>query len=142
MKTKMIWIIVLFVSLFTFFCEVKVYAIDPDIFWGVDRDEDKSYQDPITDPDQYKPDETSGASSAYTSKLMAKAKTIINIINAFGVVISVVTLMIVGIRYMFCSIEEKAEYKKTAINYCIGALLVFGTTTIVNILYNLGINIA
>ena len=40
--------------------------------------------------------------------------------------------MIVGIKYMLCSVEEKAEYKKTAIAYLIGALLIFATTGIIS----------
>ncbi len=38
---------------------------------------------------------------------------------------------------MIGSAEEKAEYKKTMIPYIIGAILIFASTTIVNIVYNL-----
>ena len=55
--------------------------------------------------------------------------------NLVGVIVSVITLMVLGIKYMFGSIEEKAEYKKTAIYYIIGAVLIFSGTTVPNILY-------
>ena len=42
---------------------------------------------------------------------------------------------------MFGSIEEKAEYKKTATIYLVGAILVMGGTTIPNILYKIGTNL-
>ena len=50
-------------------------------------------------------------------------------------------------KYYFNSLtrEEKkkirAEYKKTMIGYLIGALMLFSTTTIANILYNIGLSI-
>ena len=66
---------------------------------------------------------------------------ILGAINVFGVIVSVITLMIIGMKYMFGSIEEKAEYKKTATMYIIGAVLVFSVTTIPNILYKIGSSI-
>ncbi|MEI3401230.1 MAG: hypothetical protein V8R51_02250 [Clostridia bacterium] len=42
-----------------------------------------------------------------------------------GIVLSVVILIILGIKYMMGSAEEKAEYKKTMIPYLIGAVSVF-----------------
>jgi len=38
---------------------------------------------------------------------------------------------------MMGSAEEKAEYKKTMIPYVVGAVLIFASTTIVNIVYQL-----
>ena len=53
-----------------------------------------------------------------------------------GTFIAVIMTMVVGIRYMLCSVEEKAEYKKTAIIYITGAILIFGATGLVNLIYN------
>lgn len=61
---------------------------------------------------------------------------IMGIIQTVGVVISVVILMVLGIKYMMGSAEEKAEYKKTMIPYVIGAVLIFGASTIANMVYN------
>ena len=94
-------------------------------------------QDPTELPSYYKP----SINNSSEDKLTQKAGVILGIINVVGVVISVVTLMIIGIKYMFGSVEEKAEYKKTATMYLLGALLVFGVTTIPNILYKIGTSI-
>ena len=63
------------------------------------------------------------------------------VLAVIGIVISVVVVTIIGIKYMLGSVEEKAEYKKTMIGYLIGALLLFSTTTVANILYNIGTSI-
>ena len=74
-------------------------------------------------------------------KLEKKAGVILGVVNVAGIIISVITIMLIGIKYMFGSIEEKAEYKKTATIYLIGAILVMGGTTIPNILYQIGTNL-
>ena len=38
--------------------------------------------------------------------------------------VSVITLVVLGIKYMVGSIEERAEYKKSMIPYLIGAFLI------------------
>ena len=88
--------------------------------------------DPITNPDSYKP-----TASTSETKLQKKAGKILGVVNVVGVIVSVVTLVCIGIRYLIGSVEEKAEYKKTEINYLIGAILVFSVTTIPNILYTI-----
>ena len=64
-------------------------------------------------------------------------KTIVTIMQTVGVVVAVVVLLILGIKYMMGSAEEKAEYKKTMIPYIVGAILIFASTTIVNVVYNI-----
>ncbi len=64
-------------------------------------------------------------------------KTIVTIMQTVGIVVAVVVLLVIGIKYMIGSAEEKAEYKKTMIPYVIGAILLFASTTIVGVVYNL-----
>ena len=45
--------------------------------------------------------------------------------------------MIIGIRYMAGSVEAKAQYKETLGPYFIGAVLVFGITTTLKIVYDI-----
>lgn len=66
---------------------------------------------------------------------------VVKIISAVGVVVSVVALMLLGIKYMMGSVEEKAEYKKTLMPYVIGACLVFGASTIAQLVYELAIKL-
>ena len=64
-------------------------------------------------------------------------KTIVTIMQTVGIVVAVVVLLILGVKYMIGSAEEKAEYKKTMIPYLVGAILIFASTTIVNVVYNI-----
>ena len=43
--------------------------------------------------------------------------------------------MLVGLKYMLGSVEEKAEYKKTLLYYLIGAVLAFGIVNILEFIY-------
>ena len=71
-----------------------------------------------------------------TGDIQTVGQKIMGIINTVGVVVAVVILMVLGIKYMMGSAEEKAEYKKTMIPYIVGAVLIFGATTIANAIYN------
>lgn len=61
---------------------------------------------------------------------------IISIITTIGSICSVVVLIVIGIKYMMGSAEEKAEYKKTLLPYIIGAALVFAASTIASVIFN------
>ena len=71
-----------------------------------------------------------------TAKIENFGKTLVSIFQVIGIVVAVVILLVLGIKYMMGSAEEKAEYKKTMIPYLIGAALIFGSSTIVNVVYN------
>ena len=60
---------------------------------------------------------------------------IIQILSTIGSIASVIVLIIIGIKYMMGSAEEKAEYKKTLMPYVIGAALVFAASAIAGIIY-------
>lgn len=62
--------------------------------------------------------------------------TILGIIQVAGIILSVGCLMVLGIKYMMGSAEEKAEYKKTFIPYLIGALLLFAASALVKAIYS------
>ena len=62
---------------------------------------------------------------------------IVGVIQIAGVVIAVVVILVIGIKYVIGSAEEKAEYKKTMIPYIVGAILIFAGATIVNVLYSM-----
>ncbi len=70
------------------------------------------------------------------SRLIHEAEPIGNRITGalkvIGIFVAVGMTMIVGIKYMLCSVEEKAEYKKTAIAYLVGAILIFATTQLIS----------
>ena len=70
-------------------------------------------------------------------EIQSAGNSIISILQTVGVVLSVVVLMIIGIKYMMGSASEKAEYKKTMIPYIVGAVLIFAGTSIVKVIYQL-----
>lgn len=83
----------------------------------------------------YKPSSTDQVLNA--EKLQDIGNTIIGTVRTVGSLISVIVLIILGIKYMIGSVEERAEYKKTMTPYVIGAVLVFGITNILAIVVDL-----
>ena len=81
--------------------------------------------------------DTSGEDSM--AKLGGQA---ISIVTTIGSIAAVIVLIILGLKYMMGSTEEKAEYKKTLMPYVIGAILVFAASAIAGIVYNIGSNIS
>lgn len=91
--------------------------------------EEKAYID--FNPDNYEPDSTTEVSNA--SKLSKKGNIIIKVIQVIASAASVGVLIIIAIKYMMGSVEEKAEYKKSMMPYIIGCFLVFGITNFLGI---------
>ncbi len=90
--------------------------------------------DPRENPDSFSPG-SGGATGA--TKVQDIGNRIIGIFQLIGTLASVIVLIVIGIKYMAGSIEERAEYKKTMMPYVIGALLVFGITNILGIVSNI-----
>ena len=81
-------------------------------------------------------DEYKGQVSAPTNgKFLSKVGVVLGVIQAVGMIVSVVVASVVGIKYMMGSIEEKAEYKKTAISYVIGEIFLFSIKTVPEVIY-------
>lgn len=80
---------------------------------------------------------TSGVSikSTVMNQFDDVASTIISTIRIIGMIVSVGALMVMGIRYMMSSVEEKAMQKESMILYCIGAVLLFAIVNIVSAIY-------
>lgn len=97
----------------------------------------EAFTDPTQNPNAWKPTVDNGTSTEFKPMI----ESVLGYINVIGIVVSVVVLMIIGIKYLLGSVDEKAEYKKTMMGYVIGALMLFSITTIANILYNIGTSI-
>lgn len=82
---------------------------------------------------------SNGAQNA--SKLVSKAGIILGILQAIGSVVSVVMLIMIGIKYMLGSVEEKAEYKETLKPYIIGCVLLFIIPNLVQIIFKFSIGL-
>lgn len=92
-----------------------------------------AFTDPTTNANSYKP---ADLTTADTGELTTMAGTIIGIVRNIGVVLGVIFLTVLGLRYMFASIAEKAEYKETMMPYVLGAILLMAGTVLVDVIYH------
>ena len=83
-------------------------------------------------PSQFKPNEGTA-----TTEVQNFGNNILGIVSMGASVLAVIILIILGIKYMMGSAEEKAEYKKTLLPYFIGALFVFGAGAITTVIFNM-----
>lgn len=65
------------------------------------------------------------------------SNTIYNILLVTGIVIAIIVGLILGIKFIMGSIEEKAEVKNMVIPYIIGCVVLFGAFTIWQIIVEL-----
>ena len=103
------------------------------IFAGIIFSYNISYAEelPLGDLNQYVREPTTSP-----DKFHEKVNNFIAVIQVVGSRASVVALIIIGIRYMYSSVEEKAEYKKTMLGYIIGSALVFSIVNILGVIYD------
>ena len=85
------------------------------------------------------PGQLTGTPPTNTANIKNLGDSIIGVVRTVGVVVAVVILLVLGIKYMMGSAEEKADYKKSMIPYLVGAILIFASTTIVGIVYDMAI---
>lgn len=64
-------------------------------------------------------------------------ETVLGTLQTIGSVCSVIALVIIGLRYMLSSLEEKANMKGVLIYYVVGAVLVFATSNVVGLFYDI-----
>lgn len=76
-----------------------------------------------------------------SKKLTDKVSVILGVVQIVGSLFSVICLIILGVKYMMGSVEEKAEYKKTLVPYTIGAFMVLGISNLLNVVYQIATNI-
>lgn len=85
-------------------------------------------------PYHYRPSSENSVSGAM--RMEEIGNTIVGFIQVIGSAISVISLVVIGIKYVMGSVEEKAEYKQTLKPYLIGAIMLFGITNILAIIEN------
>ena len=69
------------------------------------------------------------------SQIENVGSSVVGILQTVGIVLSVVILIVLGIKYMMGSAEEKAEYKKTMMPYIIGAALIFAASALAQVVF-------
>ena len=69
------------------------------------------------------------------------SNNIIGLLQVAGMAVSIIVLIVLGIKYMMGSTAEKAEYKKTLMPYFIGALLIFGASAFAGVAIDFATNL-
>ena len=72
-----------------------------------------------------------------TSKISSMAGTLIAYLRNAAVIIGVVIIIILGIKYMTGSVEEKAGYQKSFVPLIVGIIVVVAATSIASFLFGL-----
>lgn len=70
-------------------------------------------------------------------EFFSKANIITSVIRNVGIVISVIALMIIGIREMTASVEEKTIIKQAMPGYILGAIMVGAISFLPTIIFNI-----
>lgn len=86
------------------------------------------------DPNEWKPDDLEMQDY---DEVVDVAVVIIAVIRYVGVAVSIIVLLIIGIKYMTGTVQEKAEYKKTMIPYLIGVFIFFTLSQILPLIIGL-----
>lgn len=115
-KNKIAKIITILILIFILLGTVYVYAVG----------------DPFTNPGDWAP-----GNLEEDRKFTDKVANVLGVIQVIGIIVAAIVLVIAGIKFMFGSIEEKAEYKKAMIPYLIGSVLLVAATTIPKIAYEI-----
>lgn len=115
--TKIISIFLMIILLATIICNVTLAAVD------------------------FNPGNISAVDVSGSGEITNLGGKIITIATTVGSVVSVVVLIVLGIKYMMGSAEEKAEYKKTLMPYFIGAILIFAASTIAGVIFSFATNV-
>lgn len=81
--------------------------------------------------------EISGDAANSSREIIVKViATILSTIRIVGIAIAVIMLLTVACKYIIASAGDRADIKKYAINYVIGALILFGASGIITIVKN------
>ena len=83
------------------------------------------------------PNDLNNPDYGHTEDIKKLGGSILEILGIIGSAISLIAIIVLGIKYMMGSVEEKAQYKKTLLPYLIGAIFVFGGTLIPTVIYNM-----
>lgn len=130
--------------LFRIFKYISIILITFSLFMGINFIDNNSYAtntklyevarivDPTVNQNAYK------VKKAYDNEKVNNAVgKILGTIRNIGIIISVIVLMIIGIKYMLGSVEEKANYKETLLPYLIGDIILLAGTVIPDTIYKI-----
>lgn len=75
--------------------------------------------------------------SGGNDKIKKMTGKIVGFIQSITSYACVGVLAIIGMKYMYASVEEKAKYKETMLPYVVGCILVFGISQVTSLIYDI-----
>lgn len=111
-KYKMLIVGLVIIILMFFICN-QIYAIDPT---------------------EFKPKDPTQIESQDVLDIVG---VILGTLRNASAVVAVIAIMIMGVKYILGSVEEKANYKETMFPYIIGCIMAVAGTTLVSFLYTI-----
>lgn len=108
------------------------------IFWGIFQTNiyaaDGSYSGQMSQ--LLKDSETYTDKTKTVDKVNTITSTVITSIRVIGVAVAIVMLLTLAMKYMTAAPGDKADIKKSAIQYVVGAIVLFGVVGILGIISN------
>lgn len=86
----------------------------------------------VPDPSKFDGD-TSGNTAGKFSSIL---KTVLGIVQVIGVAVAIIMLIVLAIKYISAAPGDKAEIKKHAVVYIVGAVVLFGASGLLGIIKN------
>ena len=71
------------------------------------------------------------------NELKDKANVITKVIRNIGIIVAVISLMIIGIKELFASAEQKSKYKESLPGYLIGIVMVIAVSLLPSLIYDI-----
>lgn len=87
-------------------------------------------------------EEAQSADTEANSKISSMIVTIITVVRVVGMCVAVVMLLTLAIKYMTAAAGEKADIKKSAVQYVVGAVVLFAAVAILGIIGKFAENIS
>lgn len=78
----------------------------------------------------------SSISTSDVQPALNKVGIVLGTVRNISIVVAVISLMVIGLKYIFGSVEERADYKKSLMPYLIGVLMAAVGTTLVTFIFN------
>ena len=86
-------------------------------------------------------DEVENADPEVPQKFQSIAGTVIAVVQVIGLTVAIVMLIVLAIKYLYSSPNDRAEIKKHMIVYVVGAVLLFGVSAILELIKSFATNL-
>ncbi len=86
--------------------------------------------------DEIDPSKLKAEYKGSTNEMMTIAQNVMGLIRNIAIIAGVIILMVIGVKFILGSAEEKAEYKKSLIPLVVGIVIVISATTLVSFIFN------